>query len=305
MNISGINKDQERKIQDLRPTKNAHVRSFGGRIAGFAVFFVICVLSNCCTKPAAHAEEVIRIGGVGGALATMRILASAFEKSNPGIKVAVLPSIGTSGALKAVPDGAIDIGLLGLPSKGEVLVSGATVTEYARTPFIFVTRRETQKNGLTFEEVAKIYRGDIRSWPGGERIRTIMRRRDDTDNLVLKGLSPAIRAALDKSLSQRGLLFAVTDQDNLDIIERTPGALGYTTLAQVISENRRVKVLALGGIVPSVKALADGRYPVYKILYMMTKREPPGGVLKFVSFVMSEDGAKILKEYGNMATRNK
>ncbi len=305
MNISGTNRAPEGKIQDRRSVKKAHMRSFGGMIAGFAVFFVVCVLSNCFTKSAAHAEELIRIGGVGSALGTMRILASAFEKSNPGIKVSVLSSIGTSGALKAVPDGAIDIGLLGLPSKWELLVSGSTVTEYARTPFILVTRREIHTNGLTFEEVAKIYRGDTQRWPGGDRIRTIMRRHDDTDNLILKNLSPAIRAALDKSLSQRGLVFAVTDQDNLDVIEKTPGGLGYTTLAQVISENRPVKVLALNGIVPSVKALADGTYPAYKILYMMTKKEPSGGVLKFVSFVMSEEGAKILKENGNMATGNK
>lgn len=282
----------------MRPAK--------GRIIRITFFLVISILSNCLMKPAAYAEEVITIGGVGGSLGTMRLLAAAFEKSHPGIKVTVLSSIGTKGALKAVPDGAIDIGLLGLSRRDEKLKSpGATVTEYARTPLIFVSRGEMGKKGLTTEEVSRIYRGDIQRWPDGERIRIIMRRPDDTDNIILQNFSPAIKKALDASLSQRGLLFAVTDQDNLDIVEKTPGALGYTTLTQVISEKRRVKVLSLDRVVPGVKTLTEGSYPLYKALFMMTKQEPSEKVLKFINFVMSEEGAKILKNNGNMVIRNK
>jgi len=275
------------------------------KIFGMAILFVLSLLLNFYVTPAARAEEVIRIGGVGGALGTMRILASAFEKSHPGIKVVVLSSIGTKGALKAVPDGAIDIGLLGMSSKDEGLVSGTTVTEYARTPFIFVTRREIEKKDLSTEEVSRIYQGDIQRWPGGERIRTILRRPDDSDNLILKGLSPGVKMALERSLPQRGLLFAVTDQDNLDMIEKTPGALGYTTLMQVIAEKRRVKILSLNGVVPSVKTLADGSYPISKRFFTMTKPGPSGKVLMFINFVKSEEGAKILKDNGNMVIRNK
>lgn len=275
------------------------------RIAWITVFLVVAVLSNCLIKSAAHAEEAIRIGGVGGALGTIRILAAAFEKSHPGIKVVVLSSIGTKGALKALPDGAIDIGLLGLSKGDEKIVSGATVTEYARTPLIFVSRGETGKKGLTTRELPMIYRGDIQSWPDGERIRTILRRPDDTDNIILKNFSPDIKTALDMALSRRGLVFAVTDQDNLDIIEKTPGAFGYTTLSQVISEKRRVKVFSLDGVVPSVKTLSDGSYPIYKALCMLTKQAPASRVMKFISFVMSEEGARILRENGNLVIRNR
>ncbi len=281
------------------------MRPIREKIFGTAIFLIFSFLLNFCVSPAADAGEVIRIGGVGGALGTMRILASAFMKSYPGIKVVVLKSIGTKGALKAVPDGVIDIGLLGMPSKDKGLVSGATVIDYASTPFIFVAGRGVENKGLTIEEVARIYQGDIRNWPGGEKIRTIMRRTDDSDNRIVEGISPGIKTALEELLSSRGLLFAVTDQDNLNIIEKTPGALGYTTLAQVISEKRRVKILSLNGVVPGVRTLGDGSYPVSKTFSMMTKQEPSGKVLRFVNFVMSEEGAKILKDNGNVAIRNR
>src|SRR5512135_2498650 len=117
------------------------MRPMREKIFGIAIFFALPLFLNFCAAPAAHAAEAIKIGGVGGALRTMKMLASAFERSHPGIKVEVLSSIGTSGALKAVPDGAIDIGLLGVSWNKEELPAGTTATKYARTPFIFVTRR--------------------------------------------------------------------------------------------------------------------------------------------------------------------
>ena len=281
------------------------MRPLRERIMVCAILIVISVLPVFIVAPAAYAGEVIKIGGVGSALGTMKILASAFTKAHPETKVVVLPSIGTKGALKAVPDGAIDIGLLGLSFKKEELDAGTTVTEYARTPFIFVTRKDEGMKGLTTGEVARIFRGDMQRWPTGERIRVILRRPDDADNRILKGLSPGIKKGLEALLSERGHLFAITDQDNLDLIEKTPGALGYTTLAQVISEKRRVNVLSLDRVFPSVKTLATGSYPVSKTLYMMTKQRPSGKVLSFLNFVMSEEGARILKDNGNMVIINK
>jgi len=281
------------------------MRPLRERIKVCVILIVISVLPNFLVTPAAHDGEVIKIGGVGSALGTMKILASAFARSHPGTKVVVLPSIGTKGALKAVPDGAIDIGLLGVSFRKDEVAAGTIVTEYARTPFVFVTRKDIEKKGLTTEEVARIYRGDMQRWPGGERIRVILRRLDDADNLILKGLSPAVKNALEVLFSERGHLFAITDQDNLDLIEKTPGSLGYTTLTQVIAEKRRVKILSLDRVFPSVETLATGSYSLSKTLSIMTKQRPSGKVLSFLNFVMSEEGAKILKDNGNMVIRNK
>ncbi len=270
-----------------------------------AVLIVVSVFPGLPVSPAANAGGVIKIGGVGSALGTMKILAAEFTKSYPGTKVVVLPSIGSKGALKAVPDGAIDIGLLGLPVRKEDVPAGITVIEYARTPFIFVTGKEEGMKGLTTGEVARIFRGEMPRWPTGERIRLILRRPDDADNIILKGLSPGISKGLDALLAQPGHVFGITDQDNLDLIEKTPGSLGYTTLTQVISEKRSVTVLSLNRIYPSVKTLADGSYPASKPLSMITRQSPSGNVLRFVNFVMSEKGARILKDNGNMVIGSK
>ena len=72
----------------------------------FQLLLIVMLLPS-----AAFGEQVLKIGGVGCVLGSMKILAAAFEKSHPGVKVKVLPSLGTSGSLKAVHQGAIDIGI--------------------------------------------------------------------------------------------------------------------------------------------------------------------------------------------------
>jgi phosphate transport system substrate-binding protein len=247
------------------------------------------------------AEEVLKIGGTGTALGSMQLLIKAFEKSYPGIKVMmILPSIGSEGAIRAVSKGAIDIGLSARPIKDEERKLGLSAIEYARTPFILATKKDVNISGLSTDEIIKIYRGEKETWPGGERIRLVLRLATDTDSLLVKKISPEMSNALDATLSRQGMTIALTDQDCVDIIEKTPGGLGFTTLTQIVSEKRPLKILSFNGATPSTKTLANGSYPLFKSLYMVTKTEPSVLVQKFIDFVRSPGGRKILEESGNV-----
>jgi ABC-type phosphate transport system substrate-binding protein len=57
------------------------------------------------TAPAAN---VLRLGGTGAGLANIQNLAEAFAKTHPGVVAKVLPSLGSSGGIKALLAGAID-----------------------------------------------------------------------------------------------------------------------------------------------------------------------------------------------------
>src|SRR5512137_2326936 len=81
----------------------------------------------------AGAQETVRVGGVGTALGVMRIIAGAFEAANPGIRVQVVPSLGSSGGIKAIGEGALDISLSGRPLKEEEKSKGLAAQELART----------------------------------------------------------------------------------------------------------------------------------------------------------------------------
>ncbi|KAF0219759.1 MAG: phosphate transport system substrate-binding [Geobacteraceae bacterium] len=255
---------------------------------------------------AARGEDLIKIGGVGSALGAMKLIAAAFEKSHPGIKVQVLPSLGSSGGIKAVLQGALDIGLSGRLLKDDEKGEGAVAIEFARTPFIFITTKDIQKAGLTTQELEKIYGGQIQKWPDGTRIRLVLRPEGDSDTNILKGLSPGMSQAVKSALARKGMAFAVTDQENVKKMEKMPGAFGLSTLTQIITENAPFKILSFNGVKPNVKALADGSYPLFKPLFLVTvPAKTPPTARQFIAFVQSPAGRKILANSGNLSVEGK
>ncbi len=253
--------------------------------------------------PRSAVAATIRISGTGGAIGTMRILGEAFRKVRPDTRVVVTPSIGTGGAIKAVCDGDLEVGLSSrLPNAGEC-DRGCVARAYAKTPFVFGANMSVGAIGLTLPEIADIYLGKKDRWENGTRIRLILRPQGESDIERLKGMSPEMAAAVESAMRREGLIVAMTDQDTADAIEKIPGAFGGVTLAVVISEKRNIRVLKLNGVAPTARALANGSYPYAKTFYMITKRNSQPAVRQFVDFVRSPAGRAILSENGQTAIR--
>ena len=248
------------------------------------------------------ASETIRISGTGGAMETMRILGEEFRKNNPGMRVELMPGMGSSGGIKAVLAGRLEIGLSGRTLNDEERLRGAVETRYARTPFVFAVNRTLKITGMTLNGVAAIYAGK-RDWEGGKRIRLVLRSPEDSDVPVLKRMSPAMSAAVDIAVRRKGMIVATTDEDAANIIENVPGAFGGTTLSLFLSEKRAFRVLALDGVVPSVRTMADRSYPYSKTFFMVTRKDPSAAVRRFIDFVRSPAGSAILLKYGQAAVR--
>lgn len=267
----------------------------------FAIVFLFCLVLFFIFYSAAVAGDVIRIGGSGSALGLMEMLGTAFEKAHPGIKVEVLSSLGSGGGIKAAGKGKIDIGLSGRPLKDEELNFGLKVIEYAKTPFIFVANNDVKVAGLTTKDFVKIYNGETKTWPDGKRIRLVLRSAYESDTIVVKSISSEMSAAVDDALSRKGMLIAMTDQESADLIEKTQGSFGISTLTLIMSEKRKVKILSYNSVMPSVKSLSIGAYPLSKSLYMVTRPEQSPSVREFVAFMTSPEGIRILEKEGCLA----
>jgi phosphate transport system substrate-binding protein len=257
------------------------------------------VLAATCVLlvPAAMADE-IRIGGTGNALGTMRLLGEAFSKKYPTMKVTVLSSLGSSGAIKAVPKGAIDIGVTSRALSDEELASGALATEYARSPTVLAVSTKSKVTAITREQIADIYNGKLANWPDGTPIRPVLRQPGDDNTKQLKSLSAAIEKALSVAEQRPGLAFAVTDQEAADKIESIPGAIGVTTLALIKSEGRSLRPLKLDAAEATEKDAAAGSYPIIKDFFFITQPAPSAAVRQFIAFVKSADGREILYQNG-------
>lgn len=263
------------------------------RTAAFAA-----VLSLFCLPSGAGAGEV-RIGGTGNALGTMRLLAEAFARQQPGTKPVVLDSLGSSGALRAVPKGAIEIGLSSrAPTEAEAQ-SGMTAVEYARSPTVFAVQEKNPASVITVQQVADIFAGRLAQWPDGTRIRPILRQHGDDNTVQIKRLSPAIEKALAVAEQRPGQAFATNDQEAADKLESIPGSFGVTTLALIRSERRKLRALALDGVEPTPEDAQAGRYPLVKRFFFILPKQPTPEAEAFVRFVQSPEGSRILEQTGH------
>jgi phosphate transport system substrate-binding protein len=262
--------------------------------------FVIVFFSGMLGITRTVFAETVKVGGTGFAVGVIRIVAESFEKQYPGIKIKIFPSLGSSGGIKALLQEALDIGLSARTLKAAEVSRGAIALEIAKTPFVFFANSNVKKDKVTFKELERIYGGRLLFWPDGTRIRLVLRPKGETDMWIIRKFSPAMEQAVALSYNREGMKVAITDQENASAIEKTIGALGGGTLTQILSENRQVRILSLNGVKPSVEGLADGSYPWFKSLYLVTTSKSSPAVQKFQEFIDSKAGGRILHRYGNM-----
>ena len=269
----------------------------GGRQQLIAILSVSALLAS----PArAAAAEVLRISGTGTALGAIRELLPAFEKATPGVTVRLLPSVGSAGAIQAVAEGALDIGISGRPLLPDEQARGLAGTAYARTPFVFAVGPRVSATSITPAELARLYRGEWTTWPDGERVRLVLRPRTDVDTVFVRSISPELDGAMEVALGREGLLLAATNQDCNEMLARTPGSIGPSTLSQLQTEVHSLRPLAWNGVVPSLHHLASGAYPLWKVLHLVTRTPSSAPVRRFVEFLGSLEATRILERTGNL-----
>ena len=249
------------------------------------------------------AAKEIRIGGTGTDLAVMKSLGQAFQKEYPDIAITVYPSLGSSGGIKALLGGDLDIAVSSLDLTATQQSQGLVAVEYGRTPFVFVTHNKNTVSQISLKQVIDIYSGQTMIWPDETPIRLILRPKLETNTQILQSMSEEMRRAVQKSYTRSGLNMAITDQENADLLERLPGSFGTAGLCQIISENRVLDILSLNGVKPSLKTLADGTYPYFRVLYLITGPRSSPHVRQFVDFVFSPAGQSILTKTGHLVNK--
>lgn len=250
-----------------------------------------------CLPPQTLAEP-LKLGGTGAALGTMQRLLEALQQSDPTFRLTIVPSLGSSGGLKALEAGALDIAVISRALTPAEAARGLVAREYGKTPFLLATNKPGM-TGLTLQQVADIYAGTHTTWPDGTPIRLVLRPAADVDSGLLAAFSPAVKQSLALAMAKEGMVVAMTDQDSAKDLVRLPGSLGTTSLAILLSEGHALTPLALDGRVPSVATLADGTYPYFKPLFVVTKGAPTGEVARFLNFLFSPAGHQVLSATGH------
>jgi phosphate transport system substrate-binding protein len=259
-------------------------------VAKLAIVFLLAA-----ALPARNVSaETLRVAGTGSAIGMLQHVGAEFTAATD-VKLEVIPGLGSSGAINALTDGKIDIVVSGRPLKAEETAAGLTQLAVVTTAYVMATSHRNP-NGLKSTDLAGIFAADKPTWSDGTPIRIILRPRSDADTVVLGELFAGMGQALEVARKRGEVPTAPTDQDNVDLAERTQGSLTGTTATQLKTEHPNLRVVPLDGVEPTFANFESGRYPFAKKLIFVVRSNGSADARRFIDFLRSPQGVKALRD---------
>ena len=263
-----------------------------------SIGFVAAVWLGGSLSAAMADMDILRIGGTGSAMAAVKRLGElCFEDGN--IKIELIPGLGSSGGIRALSDGVIDVAVSGRPLRPEETVGGLGQVPVGRTPFVFVTSHPKQ-NGLKSSDIVALFASENPTWADGTSLRIILRPRNDADTAILAQLFPGMGAALERARRRPDVQTAGTDQDNATLAEALPGSLTGAAYTQIKLEGRRLRLVAIDGVEPTLENFEQGSYPYGRNVYFVLPAKPNPAAQRFLACLRSPQGAAALRLTGNL-----
>lgn len=231
----------------------------------------------------AYANDKIKIGGTGSGLELVRQLGNLYAKQHQNLDILVVPSLGSTGGIKALQAGALDLAISARPVKPEE--KEVKSIHLCRTPVAFAVHPASTVSAIHTNDLVQLYGNASQIWPDGGRVRVLLRPDAEIDTILLRSISPAVDQSVSQAKARPGMLMAVTDQDNLKLLQTTPGAFGMTTLAMATAEQAKVRLVSFNGTKPTLQTLIQGHYPLVRDYYLVTRppvRKPTQNIINFV-----------------------
>lgn len=260
--------------------------------------------------PAVAPTTVLRIKGsdtIGAALAPA--LARAWHVKHPEVRIDV-EAAGSSTAFTGLFDGTADLGAASRPvEKRELEEAGRLGLRFEEFVIgydgvaVIVHPSNDRVRWLTLDQLRRIFTGAIRDWSevGGAPgpIHRLSRPSNSGTHAFFreKALRGEAFAPATEMLEHNDRIVAQVAAD--------PLAIGYVGLGAVGEGDRVVPVAPSPGrpaIPPSRDTIVDGSYPLYRPLLLYTRGRPRGEAARFLRFVLSEEGKRIVEAHGFVGT---
>ncbi|TKB25521.1 hypothetical protein FCL47_13345 [Desulfopila sp. IMCC35006] len=255
--------------------------------------------SQCWSQATGTEQTTLTAAGSGVNLGITRLLATAFTKVHPELTIDVPGSIGTRGAIQAVVDNAIHLGLISRPLKAEEEARGIVALPYARVAIVIGVNPMVKEQAISSSELIEIFKGNKTRWKDGNEIIVQAREKSDSGFLVLEKNIPGFREVYEDSHKNNRWTLFYTDQDANHALSATPYSIGVSDQGMISTEHLKIKALRLDGVEPGPETLLSGKYPLSRQLsFIYHKGNLTDAARKFVNFVFSIEGHKILESNG-------
>lgn len=247
-------------------------------------------------SPFSFAQDTIILAGTGDGQKYFEILATAFEKANPGTQIKIPPSIDSSGGVRATAKGLCDLGRVARPIREKEKQYNLNHKPILHSPVVFAASRNVEKvDNITSEQLLDVLSGKVTDWRdlGGKnaKLYLIQREKGDAARIALvKGL-PGF-----KKIEHLAGLVIYSTEETIESIANHNNTIGYISLAG--AQNTDLKVFKIDGVYPSKENIQNGRYKIVMTLGFVWKGKLSGLAKKFFDFCFSLEGKKVIRENG-------
>lgn len=231
------------------------------------------------------------VAGSGSTIPLARALADHYPSST--LKAEVADSIGTQGAIRALRDDAIDLGLASRALSAEERSEGFREFPLAQVAVGWVVNGPSPTS-ITSSELVEILEGRRSFWPSGTPIIPILREKGDSSISLLRIRMPAVFAAVQNAMAAERFTVALTDQEARNLLSETRGAIGLLDLD--LMTDSALHTIALDGIAPTEANLLAGRYPLLKTLSLILGPRSGAEANAFVEFAISKRARSVFAE---------
>ncbi|MBP8289068.1 MAG: phosphate ABC transporter substrate-binding protein [Chromatiaceae bacterium] len=243
--------------------------------------------------------------------------AEEYAKVNPEVAIAV--SGGGSGTgIAAMINGTVDIANSSRKMKDKEIKQaqerGHNPVEHVvgYDALAIYVNKNNPANSMAIAELAKIYGrdGGATQWkdlgiqiPGCDSGEIVVVSRQNNSGTYAYFQEHVLG---EKGKFRMGTLDMHGSKDVVDLVEKTPCAIGYSGLAYATDHVKTVCIAPEAGkpcVMPSEDAALDGTYPIARPLFMYTNGEPQGEIKKYMDWIMSDTGQCLVAKEGYAPVR--
>jgi len=268
---------------------NRLARIFCSRLVN--LFFLLLLFSATPVQVAAHdfiAASGCSVSNVG----YLTELAKEYERRT-GVRVLVRGG-GSVVGIEDLRTGKVDFAAACRPRSASD-PADITFVQVAWDALVFIVHPSNPVSTLSLAEARSIYAGRIRTWDqlkGPDRPLKVFVSRarqglsgveGSMRTLLLEGREPA---------EAPNMSFVASTGIVEQMVEQIPD--GFATTGFSSAQHRKVKMLKIDGVVPSVRNIVRKAYPLKRPLFLLLPKDPKPEVRKFVDFTLSAEGQRFI-----------
>ena len=262
-------------------------------------WFIMAALIIAMPAAIVHAAgNAITIKGSTTVLPVAQAAAEVFMEKNPGVNISVQgggSGVGIASLLDKTTDIATSSRKIKPEENNKAKASGVNPNEIAIAldGIAVIIHPTNSVKALTKAQIKDIYTGKITNWSevGGKNAKIVAVNRDTSS-----GTYEAFELlALNKEKVRRDALTTASNQAVSQTVAQTPGAIGYVGHGFL---SPKVKAVTVDKIECTKQTIQSEKYPLSRYLYVYTNGKPSGNVQKFIDFLLSVEGQKLVVDEG-------